>query len=96
MNGPASSGVSTLLSDAVSLVSGITAHACGDRGLRLEADLGIDSLALAELVEVISVRAGIVIPDEATGRVLTVGDLPDILDALAPGDGHHNAEVGRV
>jgi acyl carrier protein len=85
VNGPARSGVSSLLSDAVSLVSGIAAHACEDPALRLEADLGIDSLALAELVEVISARAGTVIPDEETGRVLTVGDLQDILDALAPG-----------
>jgi hypothetical protein len=93
---PAPDGVSPLLSDAVSRVSGIAAHACGDRGLRLEADLGIDSLALAELVEVISARAAIVIPDEETGRVLTVGDLQDILDALAPGDGHHPAEEDRA
>lgn len=96
MNGPARSGVSPLLSDAVSLVSGIAAHTCGDRALRLEADLGIDSLALAELVEVISARAAIVIPDEETGRVLTVGDLQDILDALAPGDGQHPLEEDRT
>ncbi len=92
MNGPARTGLSPLLSDAVSLVSGIAAHACEDRALRLEADLGIDSLALAELVEVISARAEIVISDEETGRVRTVGDLQDILDALAPGEGHHPVE----
>ena len=50
-------------------------------------DLGIDSLALAELIEVISAEAGIVIPGEETGRVRTVGDLQDILDAHAPGTG---------
>lgn len=65
------------------MVSGVAAHACGDRSLRLQDDLGIDSLALAELVEVLSSRAGIVIADEETGRVLTVGDLQDILDARA-------------
>lgn len=84
MTAPAPDGVSPLLSGAVSRVSGVAAHTCADRALRLEDDLGIDSLALAELVEVIS-AAGTVIPDEATGRVRTVGDLQDILDALPPG-----------
>jgi hypothetical protein len=69
VNGPARSGVSPLLSDAVSLVSALSPLACG---------------------------AGIVIPDEETGRVRTVGDLQDILDALAPGDGHHSAEEDRT
>jgi hypothetical protein len=48
VNDPSQGGVSPLLSGAVSRVSGVAAHACADRGLRLEADLGIDSLALAE------------------------------------------------
>jgi hypothetical protein len=39
-----------LLLGAVSRVSGVAAHACADRSLRLQDDLGIDSLALAELV----------------------------------------------
>jgi hypothetical protein len=43
--------------------------------------------ALAELVEVVSAGAGVVVPDEATGRVRTLGDLQDIFDALAPGTG---------
>jgi enoyl-[acyl-carrier protein] reductase/trans-2-enoyl-CoA reductase (NAD+) len=77
----------------VSLVSGVATHACADRALRLQDDLGIDSLALAELVEVISTAAGIVVTDEETGRVLTVGDLQDILDARAPGTRcHHEKE----
>jgi hypothetical protein len=82
---PARGRVSPLLSGAVSRASGTTAHACADRALRLEADLGIDSLALAELVEVISSAAGVIISDEETGRALTVGDLQDVLDAHARG-----------
>lgn len=85
MSGPAAGSVSPLLSGAVSQVSGRDRAACAHRALLLEDELGIDSLALAELVDVISARAGIVIPDEETGRVRTVGDLQDILDAHAPG-----------
>ena len=88
MSGPAASSVSPLLSDAVSWISGQGPVACADRALLLADDLGIDSVALAELIEVISTRAAIVIPDEATGRVRTVEHLQDILDArrraLAP------------
>jgi acyl carrier protein len=87
VSGHVPGGVSPLLSGAVSRVSGHDPAACADRALLLESDLGIDSLALAELVEVISAAAGIVIPDEETGRVRTVGDLQDILDAHAPGTG---------
>jgi acyl carrier protein len=75
------------LSGVVSRVSGHDPAACTGRALRLEADLGIDSLALAELVEVVSAGVGVVIPDEDTGRVRTLGDLQDVLDALAPGTG---------
>jgi hypothetical protein len=85
VNATAPGGVSPLLSGAVSRLCGIAAHACADRALRLEADLGIDSLALAELVEIISAKAATVIPDEDTGRLRTLGDLQDILDARAPG-----------
>lgn len=87
MNTPAPGGASPLLSGSVSRLSGHEPAACTDRSLLLEDDLGIDSLALAELIEVISAQAGIVIPDEETGRVRTVGDLQDILDAHAPGTG---------
>jgi len=87
VNGPAAGSVSPLLSNAVSRISGQDPAACKDRALLLADDLCIDSLALAELIEVISAKAAIVIPDEATGRVRSVGDLQDILDARAPGTG---------
>lgn len=87
VSGPAVGSVSPLLSCAVARVSGHEPGSCADRALLLEDDLGIDSLALAELIEIISARAGIVIPDEETGRVRTVGDLQDILGARAPGTG---------
>jgi acyl carrier protein len=92
---PTAGGVSPLLSDAVAQISGASAPACADRTMRLEADLGIDSLALAELVEVISARAGIIIPDEDTGHVETVGDLQDILDAHAPMTAPLADDVGK-
>jgi acyl carrier protein len=87
VNSPAARSVSPLLSDAVSRISGHDLAARADRALLLADDLGIDSLALAELIEVISAKAGIVVPDEETGRARTVGDLQDILDARTPGTG---------
>lgn len=50
----------------------------------LEQDLGIDSLALAELVTDLEQHLSIVIPDEDTGRLQTVADLRALLARLAP------------
>lgn len=48
----------------------------------LERDLGIDSLALTELVTALEGALGIVIPDEATGRLDTVDDVRRCLQRL--------------
>ncbi|MFE4330721.1 MULTISPECIES: acyl carrier protein [unclassified Streptomyces] len=49
--------------------------AAGDRQAVLERDLGMDSLALPELVETLQGRLSIVVPDEITARIRTVADL---------------------
>ncbi|MFD9517872.1 acyl carrier protein [Streptomyces sp. NPDC059979] len=51
---------------------------------RLEQDLGVDSLALAELVTDLEGRLSIVIPDEETGRLRTIADLRVLLARLVP------------
>ncbi|MEV7618257.1 phosphopantetheine-binding protein [Streptomyces sp. NPDC089799] len=50
----------------------------------LERDLGIDSLALAELVTDLEQRLAVIIPDEETGRLQTVADVREILARLLP------------
>ncbi|MGW3042875.1 acyl carrier protein [Kitasatospora sp. NPDC001159] len=45
----------------------------------LQHDLGIDSLALHELVVTLETRLKVVIPDEEVGRLHTIGDLNDLL-----------------
>ncbi|MFD7262412.1 acyl carrier protein [Streptomyces sp. NPDC059874] len=53
-------------------------------GGHLEQDLGIDSLALAELVTDLERRLTVVIPDEDTGRLKTVTDVRALLARLVP------------
>ncbi|MFD3779797.1 acyl carrier protein [Streptomyces sp. NPDC058612] len=50
----------------------------------LEQDLGIDSLALAELVTNLEQALAIVIPDEDTGRLTTISHLRALLAGLVP------------
>jgi acyl carrier protein len=56
----------------------------------LEQHLGIDSLALLELVTSLETELGIVIPDEETGRFTTVADVQDALDQ------HTRTPIGKV
>lgn len=64
-------------------ITGRTPAFCGDPGLRLEADLGLDSLLLLELVAVLEARLGVTVPDEDTGQVQTAGDLLVVLVRVA-------------
>jgi acyl carrier protein len=48
------------------------------------ANLGIDSLGLAELVHALEERLGIVVPEEKLAGVRTVGDLFDLLQEQRP------------
>lgn len=71
------------LRDALSHITQRPVDTLADDG-RLEQDLQIDSLALAELVSDLEKRLSVVIPDEETGRLRTVGDLRELLGRLAP------------
>lgn len=48
----------------------------------LEHDLGVDSLALLEVVETLQSRLAILIPDEVTARIRTVADLQNAVTRL--------------
>lgn len=72
--------LSPVLVRAVVGVSGGIIGEGFDRKTRLLDDLGIDSLALAELIEILSLEAKIEISDEETACIWTVGDLQDVLD----------------
>lgn len=75
--------VAAVLSGVLAQITGRTPAFCDDSGLRLEADLGVDSLSLLELVTSLEVRLGVTVPDEDTGQVQTVGDLLEVLVRLA-------------
>ncbi|WP_327365267.1 acyl carrier protein [Streptomyces sp. NBC_01217] len=45
-------------------------------------DLGVDGLALLELVETLQGRLSIIVPDEVTARIRTVADLQDAVARL--------------
>ena len=49
---------------------------------RLEEDLGADSLTLVEITMALEDRFDLSIPDEESGKVLTVGDLFEVLGEL--------------
>ncbi|MFJ8311026.1 MULTISPECIES: phosphopantetheine-binding protein [unclassified Streptomyces] len=53
----------------------------------LERDLGIDSLALAELVTTLEQGLALTIPDEETGRPHTVADVRHLLARLTSSSG---------
>ena len=46
--------------------------------------LGMDSVAVMELVSYFEEKLGVRIPDEELGRIRTVGDLRDTIARLAP------------
>jgi acyl carrier protein len=71
--------VAAVLSNALAQASGRDPAACGNPDLRLQDDLGLDSLALLELVESLEARLDVTVPDEDTGLVQTVGDLLGVL-----------------
>jgi acyl carrier protein len=48
------------------------------------ATLGMDSVAIMELVSYFEEKLGVRIPDEELGRIRTVGDLRDTLARLLP------------
>jgi acyl carrier protein len=68
--------------EILALVTDRPPHLCANRELLLERDLGVDSLALLEVVETLQERLAILIPDEVTARLRTVADLQDAVTAL--------------
>jgi acyl carrier protein len=75
--------------------AGATVDADLGRGQRLQEDLGIDSLSLLDVVESLQDRYGVLVPDEDIGRLVTVGDLFEVVTRLlsthvdtAAGQGH--------
>lgn len=75
--------IAAALSDVLAQITGRTPALCSNPVLRLETDLGLDSLALLELVASWEARLGVTVPDEDTGQVQTVGDLLAVLVRLA-------------
>lgn len=75
-----STSTAHILRDALAQASGSDPDTIPENGHL--ADLGIDSLALHELVVTLERRLTVVIPDEDTGRLNTVQDLRDLLARL--------------
>ncbi|WP_162793768.1 acyl carrier protein [Streptomyces paludis] len=67
---------------ALALVTGRPQETCERPDAVLEHELGVDSLALLEVVETLQERLGIAVPDEVTARVRTVADLQDAVRSL--------------
>lgn len=76
-----------ILRDALAQAAGTNADTIPENG-HLVQDLGIDSLALHELVVTLETRLTVVIPDEEVGRLNTVTDVRDLLARL----GHPTGE----
>ncbi|MDJ0386281.1 acyl carrier protein [Streptomyces sp. G-G2] len=83
---PKSTTREPILRTALARVTSHTADTLPEEG-HLEQHLGIDSLALAELITTLEQDLGITIPDEETGRLQTVSDLRTLLDRLTPTSG---------
>lgn len=69
---------------AALLAAGATVGAEVDPGLHLQHDLGIDSLALLDVVESLQSHLGVTIGDEDISRLATVGDLILLVQAYDP------------
>lgn len=75
--------IEAAIRDALAVATG-RSHPAPVRGeMLLEHDLGVDSLALLEVVETLQDRLAIVIPDEVTARIRTVAELQDAVAGLA-------------
>ncbi|MFE4540288.1 acyl carrier protein [Streptomyces scopuliridis] len=68
--------------EALASITGRPQEACRQPDAVLEHDLGVDSLALLEVVETLQERLRITVPDEVTARVRTVADLQDAVRPL--------------
>lgn len=71
-----------VVEDVLARITGRPRAACERREAVLEMDLGVDSLALLEVVETLQERLGITVPDEVTARIRTVADLQEAVGLL--------------
>ncbi|MFF8443353.1 phosphopantetheine-binding protein [Streptomyces californicus] len=78
-----------IVTETLTRVTEKPASACSPRTVGLFTELEVDSLALQEIITTLESRCHVVIPDEVTARVRTVGDLcqaaTDALAASPPG-----------
>lgn len=74
-----------VVSAALAMASGEPEDTCKIETLDLEADLGIDSLTLLELVVQLEERLGITVSDEDTGQLRTVADIMRTVERLTTG-----------
>jgi acyl carrier protein len=75
-------GSGAFVTDTLAAVTGLSRETCARRSAVLTDDLGVDSLALLEVVETLQGRLRIVVADEITARVRTVADLQDAVARL--------------
>ncbi len=75
--------IAAILSDVLAQATGRTPASFAEPSLHLEADLGLDSLSLLEVVTSLEAQVGVTVPDEDTGQVQTAGDLLEVLVRLA-------------
>lgn len=71
-----------ITTEALTWITSRRREECARREALLEHGLGVDSLALLELVETLQDRLIIVVPDEVTARIRTVADLQDAVARL--------------
>ncbi|MEU8244747.1 acyl carrier protein [Nonomuraea sp. NPDC048916] len=75
-------------SSIAAVISGVVAQVTGgeppheDTHAKRLDDLGVDSLALLVVVEILEERFRVTIPDEDTGQVRTLGELVAVLQRL--------------
>ncbi|MGH3697095.1 MAG: 4Fe-4S cluster-binding domain-containing protein [Pseudonocardiaceae bacterium] len=75
--------IAAALSEVLARATGRTPIFCTKPSLHLENDLGLDSLALLEVVTSLEAQLGLIVLDEDTGKVQTAGDLLEVLVRLA-------------
>ncbi|MEU8828843.1 acyl carrier protein [Streptomyces sp. NPDC048636] len=74
--------ITAVVNQTLTVVTGTSRAAQAGPEVLLEQGLGVDSLALLELVEMLQSRLGIVVPDEVTARIRTVADLRNAVARL--------------
>ncbi|MFI0769244.1 acyl carrier protein [Streptomyces sp. NPDC021218] len=77
-----SAGTQAVAAEVLAQITQQPREMCARREVLLS-DLGVDSLALREMVETLQDRLAIIVPDEVTARIQTVADLQNAVCRLA-------------